>query len=182
MDNGTHYDKTIAMRSIEERVTALETSLLTMANAIYAMIQNNMGTELPKPPPRLPFEPMETPLLPPSSPALHFNLDPHQRAHWADVYSRLVVAGKLRSCEVSCTNFTYLLCGVGTPPLNPIRWYGSTRELAYAVRQYLGANWEVALAAFNDKNDRPLPKSFSHSKAPSAQSIQKIDYIFRNRD
>lgn len=70
MDNGTHYDKTIAMKSIEERVTALETNLLTLANAIYAMIQNTMGTELPKPPPRLPFEPMEPP-----SPAPHFNLD-----------------------------------------------------------------------------------------------------------
>ena len=182
------------MKSLEERVTTLETSLLTMANAIYAMIQNNMGTELPKPPPRLPFEqessaptnPCNHHLLPAPTPKatfhLHFNLDPHQRAHWADVYSRLVATGKLRSSEVSCTNFTYLLCGVGTPPLNPIRWYGSTRELAYAVRQYLVANWEVALAAFNDKNDRPLPKSFSHSKAPSAQSIQKIDYIFRNRD
>ena len=153
-----------------------------MANAIYAMIQNNMGTELPKPPPRLPFEPMETPLLPPSSPALHFNLDPHQRAHWADVYSRLVATGKLRSCEVSCTNFTYLLCGAGTPPLNPIRWYGSTRELAYMIRTQLNSRWEVALAVFKDKNNNPLPKTLKNTKAPSEQNMKKIDLIFRKKD
>ena len=125
---------------------------------------------------------METPLLPPSSPALHFNLDPHQRAHWVDVYSRLVVAGKLRSSEVSCTNFTYLLCGVGTPPLNPIRWYGSTRELAYMIRTQLNSRWEVALAVFKDKNNNPLPKTLKNTKAPSEQNMKKIDLIFRKKD
>ena len=39
------------------------------------------------------------------------------------------------------TFFTYLMCGDGTPPLAPIRWYGSTRELAYMVRTQLNSNW-----------------------------------------
>lgn len=181
MDNGTHYDKTEAMKSIEERVTALETNWLTLANAIYAMIQNTMGTELPTPPPRLPFEREEEPALL-TARARHFGLDAARRAHWADVYSRLVAAKKLHADEVTSANFTFLMCGEGTPAIGPIRWYGTTRELAYMVRTHLNSNWEVALVAFKDKNNNTLPKTFKNTKAPSDQNMKKIDYLFRKKD
>lgn len=169
------------MKSIEERVTALETNWLTLANAIYAMIQNTMDVETPKPPPKLPFEPEEPPaLLTARTP--HFGLDPQQRAHWADVYSRLVRAGKLCPDEVTSANFTFLMCGEGTPAIGPIRWYGTTRELAYMVRRHLNSNWEVALVAFKDKNNNTLPKTFKNTKAPSDQNMKKIDYLFRKKD
>lgn len=118
----------------------------------------------------------------PLSSHLHFGLDPQLRAHWADVYSRLVRAGKLRSDQVTSANFTYLMCGEGTPALGPIRWYGSTRELAYMVRRHLNSKWEVALASFKDKNDNPLPKTLKNTKAPSVQNMEKIDRIFRTKD
>ncbi len=170
------------MKSLEERVTALETNWFTLANAICAMIQNTMCNEVPKPTPRLPFEheEMASPQL--LSPAVHFGLDARQRAHWADVYSRMVMAGKLHTNEVSSMNFTYLLCGAGTAPLGPIRWCGTTRELAYMVRRHLGSRWEVALAVFNDKNNRPLPQSIKNTKPPCDKSAQKIDYFFRKKD
>lgn len=181
MDKRSHCDKTEAMKSLEERVTTLETSLLTMANAIYAMIQNNMGAELPKPPPRLPFEWEEgTVLL--TARTLHFGLDATRRAHWADVYSRLVAEKKIHADEVTSMNFTYLMCGEGTPAIGPIRWYGSTRELAYMVRRHLNSRWEVALVSFKDKNDNPLPKTLKNTKAPSDQNMKKIDHIFRTKD
>lgn len=182
MDKATTTIKTEAMKSLEERVTTLETNWLTFANAIYAMIQNSMGAEIQKPPPRLPFEHEEPAVLPLLPPALHFGLDSLQRAHWADVYSRLVTAGKLRADEVTSMNFIYLLCGVGTPCASPIRWYGTTRELAYMVRRHLGSRWDVALAAFNDKNNNPLPQSFKNTKPPAAQTAAKIDLIFRKKD
>lgn len=112
----------------------------------------------------------------------HFGLDKSMMAHWADVYSRLVRAGKLRSDQVTSANFTYLMCGEGTPALGPIRWYGSTRELAYMVRRHLNSKWEVALASFKDKNDNPLPKTLKNTKAPSVQNMEKIDRIFRTKD
>lgn len=182
MDKAIHYDKTEAMKSIEERVTALETNWLTLANAIYAMIQNTMDVETPKPPPKLPFEQEGPPALPLRCPAPHFGLDTSKRAHWADVYSRLVAARKLHADEVSSANFTYLLCGAGTAPLAPVRWYGTTRELAYMVRRHLNSRWDAALASFNDKNDSPLPKTLKNTKSPSDKSAQKIDCIFRTRD
>lgn len=180
MDKAAHYDKTEAMKSLEERVTALETNWLTLANAIYAMIQNTVGAEPPKPPPRLPFEQEVTTALP--DPAPHFGLDAASRAHWADVYSRLLTAGKLRANEVSSSNFTYLLCGAGTAPLGPIRWYGTTRELAYMVRRHLNSRWDVALDWFKDRKDNPLPKSFKNTKPPCDESAAKIDYLFRKKD
>lgn len=182
MDNGTHYDKTEAMKSLEERVTALETNWLTLADAIIAMIRNTMGSEMPKPAPGLPFEPLEPAPQVSALSRLHFNLDAHQRAHWADVYSRLVSAGKLRSCEVSCTNFTYQLCGVGTPSLAPVRWYGTTRELAYMVRRHLNSKWEVALIAFKDKKGNELPRTLKNTNAPNANSAKIIDMIFQTKN
>lgn len=170
------------MKSLEERVTALETNWLTLANAIYKMIQNNIGTEMPKPPPRLPFEREETVPLLPLSPTPHFGLDATKRAYWADVYSRLVAEKKIKACEVSSANFTYLMCGVGTAPIATIRWYGSTRELAYVVRRYLNSRWEVALVVFKDKKDNKLPKTLKNTKAPSDQNMRKIDHIFRTKD
>ena len=50
----------------------------------------------------------------PAAASQHCGLDSHQRAHWADVYSRLVAAGLLHYDEVTSTNFTFLLCGIGT--------------------------------------------------------------------
>ena len=84
----------------------------------------------------------------PQAASQHCGLDPHQRAHWADVYSRLVAAGLLHSDEVTSANFTFLLCGIGTPASGPIHWHGTTRGLAYMVRNWLNSRWEVALAAF----------------------------------
>ena len=55
----------------------------------------------------------------PQAASQHFGLDSHQRAHWADVHSRLVAAGLLHSDEVTSANFTFLLCmgqGIGTRP------------------------------------------------------------------
>jgi hypothetical protein len=109
---------------------------------------------------------------------LHFGLDAKQLAHWADVYSHLVTAGMIKKSEVSSENFTWLLCGEGTAPLKPIRWYKSTRALAYMVRVYLNSKWEVAITYFKDKNDSKLPESFKNSSAPSQKSREKIDQIF----
>ena len=118
----------------------------------------------------------------PQAASQHFGLDSHQRAHWADVYSRLVAAGLLHSDEVTSANFTFLLCGIGTPAPGPIRWHGTTRGLAYMVRNYLQSRWEVALYAFNDKNGRPLPPTLKNTKAPSPQTARTIDRCFRPRD
>lgn len=79
-------------------------------------------------------------------------------------------------------NFTYLMCGSGTAPLGPVRWYGTTCELAYMVRTQLNSRWEVALTAFKDKNDKSLPKTLKNTKAPSAENMKKIDLIFRKKD
>lgn len=169
------------MMDIEERLNILETNVKSIVSFIYAMQQTAMTFSFQPPPPRLPFEREEPPaLLTARTP--HFGLDPQQRTHWADVYSRLVRAGKLCPDEVTSAHFSYLMCGEGTPAPGPIRWHGSTRELAYMVRQHLGSRWSVALAAFNDKNDRPLPPSFQNSKPPAAPSAAKIDLIFRSRD
>ncbi len=112
----------------------------------------------------------------------HCGLDSYQRAHWADVYSRLVAAGLLHSDEVTSANFTFLLCGIGTPASGPIHWHGTTRGLAYMVRNYLQSRWEVALCAFSDKNDRPLPPTLKNTKAPSPKTARTIDRCFRPRD
>ena len=161
-----------------DRLAALEREVSQIKQIVIAMGRAATGLEAPPPP--LPMAP-PVPLL--AAPVhLHFGLDARRRAHWVDVYSRLVAAGKLRPDEVSGTNFTHLLCGEGTPATGPIRWHGTTRELAYMVRQHLGSRWSVALAAFNDKNDRPLPRSFKNIKPPAAPSAAKIDLIFRSRD
>ena len=112
----------------------------------------------------------------------HCGLDSYQRAHWADVYSRLVAAGLLHSDEVTSANFTFLLCGIGTPASGPIHWHGTTRGLAYMVRNWLNSRWEVALCAFNDKNGRPLPPTLKNTKAPNAKTARTIDRCFRPRD
>lgn len=112
----------------------------------------------------------------------HCGLAPHQRAHWADVYSSLVAAGLLHSDEVTSANFTFLLCGIGTPASVPIHWHGTTRGLAYMVRNYLQSRWEVALCAFIDKNNRPLPPTLKNTKAPSPQTARTIDRCFHQRD
>ena len=82
----------------------------------------------------------------------HCGLDPHQRVHWADVYSRLVAAGLLHYDEVTSANFTFLLCGIGTPAPGPIHWHGTTRGLAYMVRNYLQSRWDVALVGRRDRH------------------------------
>ncbi len=169
------------MTNIEERLNILEMNMESIVRYIYSMQQAAMGFSIPSPPPRLPFEREEEPALL-TARATHFGLDPRQRAHWVDVFSRLVTEKKIKSCEVSIANFTYLMCGDGTPPLAPIRWYGSTRELAYMVRTQLNSNWLVALAAFKDKNNNPLPKTLKNTKAPSPQNMKKIDLIFRTKD
>ena len=118
----------------------------------------------------------------PAAASQHCGLDSHQRAHWADVYSRLVAAGLLHYDEVTSTNFTFLLCGIGTPASGPIHWHGTTRGLAYMVRNYLQSRWEVALCAFNDKNDSPLPPTLKNTKAPNTKTARTIDRCFRPRD
>ena len=182
MDNGTHYDKTEAMMDIEERLNRLEMNMDCIVSFIYRMQQTTMGFSIQQPPPRLPFEREEQPALLTAPAHLHFGLDPQLRAHWADVYGRLLAARKLRADEVSSMNFTYLMCGAGTAPLGPVRWYGTTRELAYMVRTQLNSKWEVAFTAFNDKNNNPLPKTLKNTKAPSAENMKKIDLIFRKKD
>ncbi len=154
----------------------------SIARFLYSMQQTAMSFSLQPPTPRLPFEPEAQPPLLTAPAHLHFGLDATQRAHWADVYSRMVSAGKLRAGEVSSMNFTYLLCGAGTAPLGPIRWCGTTRELAYMVRRHLNSRWEVALVAFKDKNNNTLPKTFKNTKAPSDQNMKKIDYLFCKKD
>ncbi len=181
MDNGTHYDKTIAMRSIEERLNTLEMNVDCIVKFLYSMQQTAIAFSVPSPTLRLPFEREEEPALL-TARTLHFGLDATQRGHWADVYSRLVRAGKLCPDEVSSTNFTYLLCGEGTAPIGPVRWYGTTRELAYMVRTYLCSRWEVALAMIKDKKGSELPKTLKNTKAPSDQNMKKIDYLFRKKD
>ncbi len=170
------------MMDIEERLNRLEMSVDCIVKFLYSMQQTAMGFSVPSPPPRLPFEHEEQPALLTAPTHLHFGLDPQLRAHWADAYSRLVVEKKLRADEVSSANFTYIMCGAGTPPLAPIRWYGPTRELAYMVRTPLNSRWEVALATFKDKNDNPLPKTLKNTKTPSDQNMRKIDLIFRKKD
>jgi hypothetical protein len=128
--NWMRYDKTEAMKSLEERVTALETNVNSIVSFIYAMQQTAMGFSIQSPAPRLPFEQQEqAPLLPMRTPR-HFGLDTAKRAHWVDVYSRLVAGHKIKACEVTGDNFAYLMCGEGTAPQRRIRWYGTTRELA----------------------------------------------------
>ena len=92
------------------------------------------------------------------------------------------VARRPRADELTSMNFTYLMCGSGTAPLGPVRWYGTTCELAYMVRTQLNSRWEVALTAFNDKNNNPLPKTLKNTKAPSAENMKIIDLIFRKKD
>ena len=115
----------------------------------------------------------------PQAASQHCGLDSRQRAHWADVYSRLVAAGLLHSDEVTSANFTFLLCGIGTPASGPIHWHGTTRGLAYMVRNWLNSRWEVALYAFNDKNGRPLPPT---PRRQNAKTARTIDHCFRPRD
>ncbi len=166
---------------IEERLNILETNVKSIVSFIYAMQQTAMTFSFQPPPPRLPFEREEPPaLLTARTP--HFGLDATQRAHWADVYSRLVRAGKLCPDEVTSAHFSYLLCGEGTAPIGPVRWHGSTRELAYMVRTHLNSRWEVALAMFKDKKGSELPKTLKNTKAPSDQNMKNIDYLFRKKD
>lgn len=161
-----------------DRLAALEREVSQIKQIVIAMGRAATGLEAPPPP--LPMAP-PVPLL--AAPVhIHFGLDPQQRAHWADVYSRLVRAGKLCPDEVTSAHFSYLMCGEGTPAPGPIRWHGSTRELAYLVRRHLNSNWEVALVAFKDKNNNTLPKTFKNTKAPSDQNMKKIDYLFRKKD
>ncbi len=112
----------------------------------------------------------------------HFGLSPQLRAHWVDVYSRMVTAGIIKSKEVTSVNFVWLMCGEGTAPAHPIKWHGSTRELAYMVRRYLDSRWDVAQYSFKDKNDNQLPKTLKNTKAPNDESIKKIDRIFSIKD
>ena len=156
------------------RLSTVESEVSKLKQVLFTVVQ--AATGLDTPPPQLPQA--EPPLLLPIA-LSHFALDPHQRARWADVYSRLVVEKKIKPCEVSSANFTYLLCGEGTPAAAPIRWYGTTRELAYMVRRYLNSRWDVALVAFNDKKGRELPKTFRNTNAPNADSMKTIDQIFR---
>lgn len=109
----------------------------------------------------------------------HFGLDKNMMAHWGDAYSRLAAAGLIKAREVSKTNFTWLMCGEGTAPLEPIRWYGSTRVLADMVRRYLNSRWEIAMVCFKDKKGNELPKSFKNTSAPNANSAKIIDQIFQ---
>lgn len=182
MDDGTLYDKTKRMTTIEERLNILEANVESIARFLYSMQQTAMSFSLQPPTPRLPFEPEAQPPLLTAPAHLHFGLDATQRAHWADVYSRLLAERKLHADEVTSANFTYLMCGAGTAPLGPIRWYGTTRELAHMIRTQLNSRWEVALATFNDKKGSALPKTLKNTKAPSAQNMKKIDLIFRKKD
>lgn len=109
----------------------------------------------------------------------HFGLDKSMMAHWADVYRRLTAAGLIKAGEVSKTNFNWLMCGEGTAPLEPIRWYGSTRVLADMVRRYLNSRWEIAMVCFKDKKGNELPKTFKNTSAPNADSAKIIDQIFQ---
>ena len=169
------------MRSIEERLNTLEMNVDCIVKFLYSMQQTAIAFSVPSPTLRLPFEREEEPPLL-TARTLHFGLDATQRAHWADVYSRLVAAKKLRADEVTSAHFTYLLCGEGTPAIGHVRWYGSTRELAYMVRTHLNSRWEVALATFKDKKGSELPKTLKNTKAPSVQNMKKIDYLFRKKD
>lgn len=177
-DRNAVTERYSARSNTDDRLAALESELSQIKQIVIAM--GRAATGLETPPPQLPMAP-EVPLLPAPT-HLHFGLDAMQRAHWADVYSRMVSAGKLRAGEVSSMNFTYLLCGAGTAPLGPIRWYGTTRELAYMVRRHLNSRWDVALAWFKDRKDSPLPKSFRNAKPPCGDSAAKIDHLFRKRD
>lgn len=177
-DNIGITERYTARSDVGDRLAALEREVSQMRQIIIAM--GRAATGLQTPPPQLPMS-SPVPLLTASN-HLHFGLDAQLRAHWADVYSRLVTAGKLHSNELSSTNFTYLLCGVGTPPLGPIHWYGTTRELAYMVRRHLNSRWDVAPVWFKDHKDNPLPKSFPNTKPPCDKSAAKLDLIFRKKD
>lgn len=184
-DDNAIIDWRKAYFAMNARLTALEDKMQLALTALVDIGRAASGLSVPlNLPQQLPAA-VQVQLLGDGgrpSQRLHFGLDASRRAHWADVYSRLVMAGKLKACEVTSANFTYLCCGEGTPAVGPIRWYGSTRELAYMVRQHLGARWEVALVSFKDKSDNTLPQSFSHTKAPAPSAAQKIDSFFRMRD
>ncbi len=111
----------------------------------------------------------------------HFGLEKGRLAHWVDVYSRLTSAGMIRAGETSKANFTWIMCGEGTAPREPIRWHGTTRELAYIIRRYLNSRWEVASRCFKDKKGSALPKNLKSTSAPSGNSAQKMDSIFLAR-
>ena len=180
-DKNAIIERYPARSNIEDRVRTLEIWMSQMMEAFNAI--GRAATGLNTPPPQLP---MDEPLLllcdRGQSPVEHFGLDKNRKAHWVDVYSRLVAAKKIRADEVTSAHFSYLMCGEGTPAPGPIRWHGSTRELAYLVRRHLNSNWEVALVAFKDKNNNTLPKTFKNTKAPSDQNMKKIDYLFRKKD
>lgn len=180
-DKNAIIERYPARSNIEDRVRTLEIWMSQMKEAFNAI--GRAATGLNTPPPQLP---MDEPLLllcdRGQSPVEHFGLDKNRKAHWVDVYSRLVAAKKLHADEVTSANFTFLMCGEGTPAIGPIRWYGTTRELAYMVRRHLNSNWEAALVAFKDKNNNTLPKTFKNTKAPSDQNMKKIDCIFRKKD
>ena len=180
-DKNAIIERYPARSNIEDRVRTLEIWMSQMKEAFNAI--GRAATGLNTPPPQLP---MDEPLLllcdRGQSPVEHFGLDKNRKAHWVDVYSRLVAAKKIHADEVTSTNFTYLLCGEGTAPIGPVRWYGTTRELAYMVRTYLCSRWEVALAMIKDKKGSELPKTFKNTKAPSVQNMKKIDYLFRKKD
>ncbi len=180
-DKNAIIERYPARSNIEDRVRTLEIWMSQMKEAFNAI--GRAATGLNTPPPQLP---MDEPLLllcdRGQSPVEHFGMDKNRKAHWVDVYSRLVAAKKLHADEVTSANFTFLMCGEGTPAIGPIRWYGTTRELAYMVRRHLNSNREVALVAFKDKNNNTLPKTFKNTKAPSDQNMKKIDYLFRKKD
>ncbi len=180
-DNNAITERYPARSSIEDRVKALEIWMSQMREAFNAI--GRAATGVNTPPPQLPMgEPLLLLCDRGQPPMTHFGLDKSRKAHWVDVYSRLVAARKIHADEVTSANFTYLMCGEGTPAIGPIRWHGSTRELAYMVRRYLNSRWEVALSSFNDKSNNPLPKTLKNTKPPSDNSAQKMDYIFRTRD
>ena len=116
------------------------------------------------------------------STGLHFGLDAGDTAHWVDVHSRMVSEGLIKPGEVTSANLCWLMCGRGTQPTGRIRWYGTTRQLAYMVRRYLGSKWDVAQESFNDKNDNALSPTLQNSKPPSDDSAKKIDFVFRKKD
>lgn len=180
-DKNAIIERYPARSNIEDRVRTLEIWMSQMKEAFNAI--GRAATGLNTPPPQLPMEePLQLLCDRGQSPVEYFGLDKSQKAHWVDVYSRLVAAKKIHADEVTSANFTFLMCGEGTPAIGPIHWYGTTRELAYMVRRHLNSRWEVALISFKDKNNKALPKTLKNTKAPCDNSAQKMDYIFRKKD
>ncbi len=105
------------------------------------------------------------------------------RKHWADVYHRAVGRQYISGREVSCADFVYIMCGpenaLSSAPKSKVRWMCFTRSLAYIVKNYMSANWDVARYWFYDKNGKPLPASFEKTNVPkSEKNLREIKEIF----